>query len=89
MKFSYNWIHELTDGLGIDPPKLMKLITMKTAECEGVEAHAPWLAQVCVARVMSVEPIEGSHNVKALVDAGPCTGRSRWCAALRTAGRAC
>ncbi|QOY91769.1 phenylalanine--tRNA ligase subunit beta [Paludibaculum fermentans] len=77
MKFSYNWIHELTDGLGIDPPKLMKLITMKTAECEGVEAHAPWLAQVCVARVMSVEPIEGSHNVKALVDAGPVHGQKQ------------
>lgn len=77
MKFSYNWIHELTDGLGIDPPELMKLITMKTAECEGVETHAPWLAQVCVARVISVEPIEGSHNVKALVDAGPVHGQKQ------------
>ncbi|MGC4053718.1 MAG: phenylalanine--tRNA ligase subunit beta [Paludibaculum sp.] len=77
MKFSYNWIHELTDGLAMDPPELMKLITMKTAECEGVESHAAWLAQVCVARVLSVEPIEGSHNVKALVDAGPVYGQKQ------------
>ncbi|MBI5084969.1 MAG: phenylalanine--tRNA ligase subunit beta [Acidobacteria bacterium] len=71
MKFSYNWIRELVPGLEADPKGLMKLITMKTAECEGVEEYAPWLAAVCVAEVLSVEPIEGSHNVKAIVNAGP------------------
>jgi phenylalanyl-tRNA synthetase beta chain len=75
MKFSYNWIHELVPGLAEDATGLMKLITMKTAECEGVEAYAPWLAEVVVAEVLSVEPIEGSHNVKAVVDAGPKHGR--------------
>lgn len=57
------------------PRELMRLITMKTAECEGVEEFAPWLAQVCVARVLEVTAIEGSHNVKAVIDAGPRWGR--------------
>jgi len=37
MKFSYNWIRELVPGLETDPRELMRLITMKTAECEGLE----------------------------------------------------
>ena len=43
---------------------------MKTAECEGIEAAGALLARACAARVESVEPIAGSHNVKAVVDAG-------------------
>src|SRR5580692_6902309 len=37
MKFSYNWIRELVPGLDTEPQELMRLITMKTAECEGLE----------------------------------------------------
>ncbi len=37
MKFSYNWIRELVPGLETDPRELMRRITMKTAECEGLE----------------------------------------------------
>lgn len=37
MKFSYNWIRELVPGLDTEPLELMRLITMKTAECEGLE----------------------------------------------------
>ena len=37
MKFSYQWIRELVPGLDTDPQELMRLITMKTAECEGLE----------------------------------------------------
>ncbi len=37
MKFSYHWIRELVPGLETDPRELMRLITMKTAECEGLE----------------------------------------------------
>jgi phenylalanyl-tRNA synthetase beta chain len=37
MKFSYNWIRELVPGLDTEPVELMRLITMKTAECEGLE----------------------------------------------------
>lgn len=39
MKFSYNWLRELVDGLDSAPEYLEQLITIKTAECEGVEAH--------------------------------------------------
>jgi phenylalanyl-tRNA synthetase beta chain len=37
MKFSYHWIRELVPGLDTEPAELMRLITMKTAECEGLE----------------------------------------------------
>jgi phenylalanyl-tRNA synthetase beta chain len=37
MKFSYNWIREMVSGLNVEPEELMVLITMKTAECEGLE----------------------------------------------------
>jgi phenylalanyl-tRNA synthetase beta chain len=75
VKFSYNWIRELVPGLDCSPRDLMSLITMKTAECEGVEEYAPWLDQVVAARVLEVKPIDGSHNVVAIVDAGPKLGR--------------
>jgi phenylalanyl-tRNA synthetase beta chain len=71
VKFSCNWLRELVPGLDLGPRELMRLITMKTAECEGVEPFAPWLEAVVAARVISTEPMAGSHNVKATVDAGP------------------
>ena len=71
MKFSYNWLRELVEDLDHAPGPLAKLITMKTAECEGVEPAGVWLERARAARVESVEPIAGSHNVKAVVDAGP------------------
>ena len=37
MKFSYNWIREFVPGLDVDPQSLERLITMKTAECDGIE----------------------------------------------------
>jgi len=70
LKFSYNWIRELVDGLDYAPGPLEKLITMKTAECEGIETVGALLERACAARVVSVEPIPGGHNVKAVVDAG-------------------
>jgi phenylalanyl-tRNA synthetase beta chain len=77
VKFSYNWVRELVPGLDCSPRDLMSLITMKTAECEGVEEYAPWLDHVVAARVVEVRPIEGSHNVIAIVDAGPKLGRKQ------------
>lgn len=71
MKFSYQWIRELVPGLAATPEELTTLITMKTAECEGVEPFAPWLERVCAARVLAVTPIGDSHNVVARIDAGP------------------
>jgi phenylalanyl-tRNA synthetase beta chain len=71
MLFSYNWLTELVDGIDVAPAKLAQLITMRTAECEGVATHAPWLDRVCAARVVSVTSIPGSsHNVTAVVETG-------------------
>jgi len=75
MKFSYQWIKEYVDGLAADPRELMHLITMKTAECEGLEEVGAPLREAHAALVLSVEPIEGTHNVKALVEAA---GQTRW-----------
>jgi phenylalanyl-tRNA synthetase beta chain len=70
LKFSYNWIRELIENLDCAPGAIEKLITMKTAECEGIERSGELLESACAARVESVEPIPGGHNVKAVVDAG-------------------
>src|SRR6266567_7271231 len=68
MKFSYNWIAEMVQGLDTTAHDLMRLITMKTAECEGVEAVGEYLAGVAAARVLSVDGISGSHNSKVVVE---------------------
>ena len=39
MKFSYNWLRDLVDPLDTPPRELAQLITIKTAESEGVEPH--------------------------------------------------
>jgi phenylalanyl-tRNA synthetase beta chain len=70
MKFSYNWLREYVEGLDVPARELEGLITMKTAECEGIENVGVLFAGACTARVSSVEPITGSHNVKARVDTG-------------------
>ena len=71
MKFSYNWICELVDGLDRAPVSLERLITMKTAECEGIEqAGAYELRNAAIVLVTSVEPIPDSHTVKAVTDNG-------------------
>jgi phenylalanyl-tRNA synthetase beta chain len=70
LKFSYNWIREFVEGLDTPAAGLERLITMKTAECEGIEEVGELLADACTARVESVEPVADSHNVVAVVDAG-------------------
>jgi hypothetical protein len=77
MKFSYNWLREYVEGLDTPPIRLEALITMKTAECEGIEKVGLFLSDACTARVDSVEPITGSHNVKARVDTGRYGERTR------------
>ena len=81
MKFSYNWIRELVEGLDCAPGPLERLITMKTAECEGIEAAAELLATARAARVDTVEPIAGTHLVAATVDAGSYGRRTVVCGA--------
>jgi len=68
MKFSYNWIRELVPGVDIEPQELMRLITMKTAECEGLEHVGVKLAEASVAHVKDVEWIAGSHNQIVVVE---------------------
>jgi phenylalanyl-tRNA synthetase beta chain len=70
MKFSYNWMREFVDGLDVSAQSLERLITMKTAECEGVENIGALLAEAVVARVERVTPIADSQNVMATVYAG-------------------
>jgi phenylalanyl-tRNA synthetase beta chain len=64
MKFSYGWLRALVKGLDTSPEDLMRLITLKTAECEGVELVGEPLAKAHLARVISVE------GKKARVDVG-------------------
>jgi len=68
MKFSYNWIRELVEGLDLQPKALEHLITIKTAECEGVEELGAPLAKAAEAVVVSVEPMGQSHNRKTVVE---------------------
>ncbi|HYL36445.1 MAG TPA: phenylalanine--tRNA ligase subunit beta [Bryobacteraceae bacterium] len=68
MKFSYNWIRELVPALAEEPKELMRLLTMKTAECEGLETVGAPLEAASVARVVGVEWIKGGHNQIAVVD---------------------
>lgn len=81
MKFSYNWICELVEGVSVGARELGQLLTMKTAECEGVEEYGAHLAEVCAARVLSVEPIAGSPNKKVLVETGRYGRRTVVCGA--------
>lgn len=55
----------MVDGLTEPPKELMRLITLKTAECEGLEEVGALLAQACEARIVTVEPL--GKNQKAVV----------------------
>lgn len=81
MKFSYSWIREFVPGLEVTAQSLERLITMKTAECDGIETSGALLSGAVVAYVKAVEPIEGFHNQKALVDAGPYGEKTVVCGA--------
>src|ERR1700719_1069004 len=67
MKFSYTWLRELVEGLDNSPHDLERLITLKTAECEGVEEVASSLATACEATILAAEPIGKGHNQKTIV----------------------
>ena len=67
MKFSTNWLRELVEGLDTPPAELGLLITLKTAEQEGVHETGGHLKDVCAARVLSVEALAGG-NSKAVVE---------------------
>jgi phenylalanyl-tRNA synthetase beta chain len=81
LKFSYNWIREFVENLDYAAAPLEKFITMKTAECEGIVAVGELLGSARAARVESVVPMAGGHNVIAVVDAGPLGRRTLVCGA--------
>src|SRR5258708_7329066 len=81
MKFSYNWIAEMVQGLDTTPQDLMRLITMKTAECEGVGRAGDRLAGAVGAGVVSVEKIPGSNNSKVVVETERYGSRTVVCGA--------
>ncbi|HUA86618.1 MAG TPA: phenylalanine--tRNA ligase subunit beta [Bryobacteraceae bacterium] len=68
MKFSYQWLREMVEGLETPPKELMRRITLKTAECEGVEEVGAPLESASEALVVEVAAIGASHNRKAVVE---------------------
>lgn len=70
MKFSYRWIAELVEGLADPPEELERLITLKTAECEGIEAVGTHFPGVVAARVLSVEALSKGKSKSVRIDAG-------------------
>jgi phenylalanyl-tRNA synthetase beta chain len=86
LKFSYQWLCELVPGLATDPAELQHLITMKTAECEGVEAVGAHFANVIAARVLTAEPLPKGKNKFVTIDIGNGKTASVVCGApnLRT-----
>ena len=70
MKFSYQWIREYVPDMNAPAKELERLITIHTAECEGIETTGELLYEACAARVVSVESVPESHNVKAVVETG-------------------
>jgi phenylalanyl-tRNA synthetase beta chain len=70
MKFSYQWIREFVPGLRVNARDLEQRITLHTAECEGIEQVGELLNGARLARVLTAEPVSGTHITKATVDIG-------------------
>ena len=70
MKFSYNWLADFVPGLSTSAYDLQRLITMKTAECEGIESVGPHFKSVLVAQVLTAEPLPKGKNKRVTIDAG-------------------
>jgi phenylalanyl-tRNA synthetase beta chain len=70
LKFSYQWLAELAPGLDIDPAQLERLITMKTAECDGIEDFGAQFAKVVAAKVLTLAPLPKGKNRLVTIDAG-------------------
>ncbi len=70
MKFSYQWIRELVPGLHTPARELERLITVHTAECDGIHPIAQLLKGARHAVLVSVDPIPDVKSVRATVDIG-------------------
>jgi phenylalanyl-tRNA synthetase beta chain len=60
-------LSELVEDLNVDAKEVSRLITLHTAESEGVEKHGELLEDACPAVVLKAEKIPNSHNQKAEV----------------------
>lgn len=76
----------MVPALDVPARELMRLITTKTAECEGLEEVGAALANASVARVVSVEPIPESHNRKAVVETARFGNKTVVCGAPNCRG---
>ena len=81
MKFSYNWIQELVPALKATPEETMRQITLRTAEAEGLEPVGQHFWKVVSAKVVDVQPIEGSHNRRVVVKSAQYGTRTVVCGA--------
>jgi phenylalanyl-tRNA synthetase beta chain len=81
MKFSYNWIQEFVPALKAGPPELMRQITLRTAEAEGIEPVGQHFFKTVTVKVVSVDPIEGSANRKVVVKSAAYGTRTVVCGA--------
>jgi phenylalanyl-tRNA synthetase beta chain len=70
VKFSYQWLRQLVPGLSAEPAELQRLITMKTAECEGIEAFGAQFSSVVAARVLEVSALPKGKNQAVKIDVG-------------------
>jgi len=66
LKFSYRWLCDLAPGLAAEPKELQRLITMKTAECEGIEPSA----QVVAAQIVGIDQTARGKNKVLRIDVG-------------------
>ncbi len=81
MKFSYQWLTELVPGLDTQPADLQRLITMKTAECEGIEPVGAHFATVVAARVLTVDLLPKGKNRSVLIEVADGAHRRVVCGA--------
>ncbi len=70
MRFSYQWIKDFVPGLSASAEELEHLITVRTAECDGIHPVGQLLAGARVARVLTAERVGETHITKTTVDIG-------------------
>lgn len=64
MKISTDWLSDHVDLTGLDPAEIADLLTVRTAEVEGVEVVQRALEGVLVAEVLSAEPFTTEAGVR-------------------------
>ena len=75
MKISLQYIKQHVAGIPADltDQQLIQLIGSRLVEVEGVEDLAPKYQKAYIIKVVSAEPIEGTHLHLCQIDAGPVT----------------